>query len=68
MFWYKVEYRHIVGADIIVWMDTIGDELRNTNAMFEEPINDGGIVSVDYHFTELDSDAQSDEVVKFTVV
>lgn len=61
----KVEYRHIVTADVIVWMDTIGDSrYEDTNAMFEEPINESGIISVDYHFTEFDSDAQSDEVVK----
>jgi hypothetical protein len=31
--------------------------------MFEVPINDGGVVSVDYHFTEMESDAQSDAIV-----
>ena len=58
----KKEYRKLVDADIIVWMDTITKgRYDDTNEMFKKPnIN---IEHIDYHFTKLDSDAQSDRIV-----
>ena len=54
------EYRELVNADIVIWMDTITEgRYDDTNAMFTTP----NLYKVDYHFTKLDSDAQADLIV-----
>lgn len=61
----KMEYRHIVSADITIWMNTLeSSRYEDTDKMFERPVNEIGVVMADYVFTDLDSDAQSDEICK----
>jgi len=52
------DYRELVKAHIVIWMDTITEgRYDDTNALFEEP------EGVNYHFTKLDSDTQADKIV-----
>lgn len=61
----KMEYRNIVSADITIWMNTLqSSRYEDTDKMFERPVNEIGVVMADYVFTDLDSDAQSDEICK----
>ena len=54
------DYRELVKADIIVWMDTISEgRYDDTNALFEKPTNE----QCDYKFNKLDSDAQANLIV-----
>lgn len=56
-------YRDIVDPEISIFMDTIGaGRYEDTNKMFEYPMNEIGAIMADYHFTELDSDKQAQEI------
>lgn len=59
------DYRAMVDADITVYMDTITEgRYEDTNKMFEVPITEMGSILADYHFMEMDSDTQANQIAK----
>lgn len=53
----KQEYRDVVEADVVIWMDTIKEgRYEDTNKAFEAP----SLEDVDYRFTEYESHEQCD--------
>lgn len=56
----KENYRQLVSADIVIWMDTIEEgRYDDTNKLFEEPYP----TEYSFRFTKLDSDAQANKIV-----
>jgi len=60
----KDQYRRMINADVVVWMDTIeSGRFEDTNKAFEDP--EGPNASgFDFRFTEFDSDKQAQMISK----